>query len=40
MLDLMRATGCIGIFFDIESFGEASLADARKRQNRVAECRE
>ena len=40
LLDLMRASGCIGIFFGIESFGEASLADARKRQNRVAEYRE
>ncbi len=40
LLDLMQASGCIGIFFGIESFGEASLADARKRQNRVAEYRE
>jgi radical SAM superfamily enzyme YgiQ (UPF0313 family) len=40
LLDLMRDSGCIGIFFGIESFGEASLADARKRQNRVAEYRE
>jgi len=37
LLDLMRESGCIGIFFGIESFGEDSLADARKRQNRVAE---
>lgn len=37
LLDLMRESGCIGIFFGIESFGEESLADARKRQNRVAE---
>lgn len=37
LLDLMRASGCIGIFFGIESFGEESLADARKKQNRVAE---
>jgi radical SAM superfamily enzyme YgiQ (UPF0313 family) len=40
LLDLMRASGCIGIFFGIESFGEESLADAHKRQNKVAEYRE
>jgi len=40
LLDLMRDSGCIGIFFGIESFGEESLADAHKRQNRVAEYRE
>jgi radical SAM superfamily enzyme YgiQ (UPF0313 family) len=39
LLDLMRESGCIGIFFGIESFGENSLADAHKRQNRVAEYR-
>jgi radical SAM superfamily enzyme YgiQ (UPF0313 family) len=39
LLDLMRESGCIGIFFGIESFGEASLVDARKRQNRIAEYR-
>src|SRR5258708_8769085 len=40
LLDLMRDSGCIGIFFGIESFGEESLADAHKRQNRAAEYRE
>jgi radical SAM superfamily enzyme YgiQ (UPF0313 family) len=40
LLDLMRDSGCIGIFFGIESFGEESLADAHKRQNKVAEYRE
>jgi radical SAM superfamily enzyme YgiQ (UPF0313 family) len=40
LLDLMKASGCIGIFFGIESFGEESLADAHKRQNRVAEYRQ
>lgn len=40
LLDLMKASGCIGIFFGIESFGEASLEDAHKRQNRVAEYRQ
>lgn len=39
LLDLMHASGCIGIFFGIESFGDASLEEAHKRQNRVAEYR-
>jgi radical SAM superfamily enzyme YgiQ (UPF0313 family) len=37
LLDLMRDSGCIGVFFGIESFGKESLADAGKRQNKVAE---
>ncbi len=37
LLDLMKASGCIGIFFGIESFGAESLEEASKRQNRVAE---
>lgn len=37
LLDLMRDSGCIGIFFGIESFGKESLVDAGKRQNKVAE---
>ncbi len=40
LLDLMRDSGCIGVFFGIESFGIESLADAHKRQNKVAEYRE
>ncbi len=40
LLDLMKASGCIGVFLGIESFGEASLRDANKRQNRVAEYQE
>jgi radical SAM superfamily enzyme YgiQ (UPF0313 family) len=40
LLDLMRDSGCIGVFFGIESFGAESLADAHKRQNKVAEYRE
>ena len=40
LLDLMRDSGCIGVFFGIESFGLESLADAHKRQNKVAEYRE
>jgi radical SAM superfamily enzyme YgiQ (UPF0313 family) len=39
LLDLMRDSGCIGIFFGIESFGKESLIDAGKRQNKVADYR-
>jgi radical SAM superfamily enzyme YgiQ (UPF0313 family) len=39
LLDLMRESGCIGVFFGIESFSEESLEDAGKRQNKVAEYR-
>ena len=35
LLELMRRSGCIGIFFGIESFGTESLGDANKRQNKV-----
>lgn len=35
LLDLMKASGCIGVFLGIESFGADSLADANKRQNRI-----
>ena len=35
LLDLMRQSGCIGIFFGIESFGVESLRDAHKPQNKV-----
>ncbi|MCI0478016.1 MAG: B12-binding domain-containing radical SAM protein, partial [Anaerolineales bacterium] len=35
LLDLMQASGCIGVFFGIESFGQASLQEANKRHNRV-----
>ena len=37
LLDLMRDSGCIGVFFGIESFGAESLREAHKRQNKVAE---
>lgn len=37
LLDLMKTSGCIGIFFGMESFGADSLKDASKRQNRAAE---
>ena len=36
LLDLMRKSGCIGIFFGIESFGAESLRDAHKPQNKIA----
>jgi radical SAM superfamily enzyme YgiQ (UPF0313 family) len=36
LLDLMKASGCIGVFLGIESFGVESLADANKRQNKIA----
>lgn len=35
LLDLMKASGCIGVFLGIESFGTESLADANKRQNKI-----
>ena len=35
LLTLMRESGCIGVFFGIESFGPDSLRDANKRQNHV-----
>ncbi len=36
LLDLMKQSGCIGVFLGIESFGKDSLIDANKRQNKVA----
>jgi radical SAM superfamily enzyme YgiQ (UPF0313 family) len=39
LLDLMEASGCIGIFFGIESFNTDSLHDARKPQNKVEQYR-
>lgn len=35
LLDKMQASGCIGIFFGIESFGDESLEHANKRQNKT-----
>lgn len=40
LLDLMEASGCIGIFLGIESLSADALAEAGKRQNRVAEYRD
>lgn len=39
LLDLMQRSGCIGIFFGIESFGNESLDFAGKPQNKVSEYR-
>ena len=39
LLDLMKESGCIGVFFGVESFGEASLKQASKQQNRVDDYR-
>jgi radical SAM superfamily enzyme YgiQ (UPF0313 family) len=39
LLDLMAASGCIGVFFGIETFGARSLASAHKPQNQVARYR-
>ncbi|KAA2241678.1 B12-binding domain-containing radical SAM protein [Chitinophaga agrisoli] len=36
LLQLMKESGCIGVFFGIESFGTDSLADANKRQNKIS----
>jgi radical SAM superfamily enzyme YgiQ (UPF0313 family) len=35
LLDLMKGSGCIGIFFGIESFEKESLEDAHKPQNKI-----
>lgn len=35
LLDLMQRSGCIGIFFGIESFGAESLRVAHKPQNKI-----
>lgn len=35
LLNLMKASGCIGVFLGIESFGKDSLIDANKRQNKI-----
>ena len=40
LLDLMRDSGCIGVFLGIESFQVDSLADANKRQNQIARYKE
>lgn len=35
LLELMKASGCIGVFFGMESFGAESLQDAHKSQNKA-----
>lgn len=35
LLNLMKRSGCIGVFFGIESFGKKSLKDAHKPQNKT-----
>ncbi len=35
LLDLMKQSGCIGVFLGIESFGEEALRSANKRQNKI-----
>ncbi len=37
LLELMKASGCIGVFFGIESFAAESLQDAHKPQNKAAQ---
>jgi radical SAM superfamily enzyme YgiQ (UPF0313 family) len=40
LLDLMSASGCIGVFFGIETFGAESLKAAHKPQNQIARYRQ
>jgi radical SAM superfamily enzyme YgiQ (UPF0313 family) len=40
LLSLMKASGCIGVFFGIETFNRAALNDANKPQNLVNDYRE
>ena len=37
LLGLLKASGCIGVFFGIESFGAESLEDAHKPQNKAGQ---
>ncbi len=39
LLDLMADSGCIGVFFGIETFGDDSLRAAHKPQNQIARYR-
>ncbi|WP_207423351.1 B12-binding domain-containing radical SAM protein [Desertivirga brevis] len=40
LLDLMKKSGCIGVFLGIESFGTESLVDANKKQNKIGNYKE
>ncbi len=35
LLDLIKKSGCIGIFIGLETLGEKSIQDANKRQNKI-----
>lgn len=35
LLDLMKKSGCIGVFLGLETFGKESIQDANKRQNKI-----
>ncbi len=37
LLKQMKESGCIGVFLGLETFGEDSILDANKKQNRVSE---
>jgi radical SAM superfamily enzyme YgiQ (UPF0313 family) len=37
LLGLMKDSGCIGVFFGLESFGDESLRDAHKTQNKAGQ---
>jgi radical SAM superfamily enzyme YgiQ (UPF0313 family) len=37
LLKLMKDSGCIGVFLGLETFGESSIADADKKQNKISE---
>jgi radical SAM superfamily enzyme YgiQ (UPF0313 family) len=40
LMELLQASGCIGVFFGIESFNSNSLMEANKRQNKMSHYRE
>lgn len=40
LMELMQQSGCIGVFFGIESFNSDSLQEANKRQNKIDHYRE
>jgi radical SAM superfamily enzyme YgiQ (UPF0313 family) len=40
LLWLMKKSGCIGVFLGLETFGERSILDANKKQNRISDYRQ